>query len=173
MRIEQVMRRDLARIAPEEPLSRLVEWYANPGGRSRYTYVVDANGRLLGVVTMLELLNAFMDGGHGQDSSDEQELARIGRALEAKKCLPVSTLMRADLPTVAPDAPLLAARPLLRERGVTALPVVDAAGRLKGEVTRRLLLRLLDAMLRDPGLAALRTGCTQPDEGTGSEFFVG
>lgn len=178
MRIEQIMRRDPSRVAPEEPVSRLVEWYANPGGRSRYTYVVDADGRLVGVVTMLELLNAFVDAelleqaAHGAPSGDEA-LARMACALEAGKDAPVSTLMRQDLPTVVPDAPLMAAWPLLRQRAVTALPVVDADGRLVGEVTRRVLVRLLDALLRDPGLAELRRGCTRLGEGAGSEFFVG
>jgi CBS domain-containing protein len=177
MRIEQIMRFDPTKVAPEEPVSRLIEWYANPAGRSRYTYVVDRDGVLLGVVTMMELLNLFLepdvvDGQEKGDVSDAVALRRIGCALEEKKDLPVSRIMRLDLPTVRPEGLFLDARLLLRERKITALPVVDASGRLVGEVTRRVLVKLLDTMLRDPQLLTLKKDCKRLFDSQ-SEFFVG
>lgn len=165
-------------MGPEEPVSRLIEWYANPGGRSRYTYVVDDGGRLLGVVTMMELLGLFLDkdvvDGHEKGViRDEDALRRISCALMEKKDLPVSRIMRADLPTVRPDGLFLDARLLLRERKITALPVVNAEGVLVGEVTRRVLVKLLDTMLRDPELFTLKKDCKRLFESAGSEFFVG
>jgi len=177
MRIEQIMRHDPTRVGPDEPVSRLIEWYANPGSRSRYTYVVDQNGMLLGVVTMMEILSLFLeeDVVNGQEkgiTADNEALRRINCALMEKKDLPVSRIMRQDLPTVAHSGLFLDARLLLRERKITALPVVDAQGKLVGEVTRRVLVKLLDSMLRDPDLFNLKKDCKQLFE-TQSEFFLG
>lgn len=178
MRIEQIMRHDPTRVGPDEPVSRLIEWYANPGSRSRYTYVVDENGVLLGVVTMMEILGLFMEpevvcGHERSDISEDDALKRISCTLMDRKDTPVSRIMRHDLPTVAPGGLFLDARLLLRERKITALPVVDAGGVLVGEVTRRVLVKLLDTMLRDPELFTLKKDCKRLFESAGSEFFVG
>jgi len=177
MRIEQIMRHDPTKVSPEEPVSRLIEWYANPGGRSRYTYVVDQDGVLLGVVTMMELLGLFLekDVVEGQEKgivTDAEALRRISCTLMEKKDLPVARIMRTDLPTVAPSGLFLDARLLLRQRKITALPVVDANGVLVGEMTRRVLVKLLDTMLRDPDLFTLKKDCKRLFDSS-SEFFVG
>jgi len=177
MRIEQIMRHDPTRVGPEEPVSRLIEWYANPGSRSRYTYVVDPEGVLLGVVTMMEILGLFLekdvvDGHEKGIIADAEALRRISCALDEKKDLPVQRIMRKDLPTVAPSGLFLDARLLLRERKITALPVVDADGVLVGEITRRVLVKLLDTMLRDPDLFTLKKDCKRLFD-TSSEFFLG
>ena len=98
MRIEQIMRHDPTRVGQDEPVSRLIEWYANPGGHSRYTYVVDGDGKLLGVVTMMEILGLFIekDVVDGQEKgiiSDAEALRRVSCALDEKKDLPVSRIM--------------------------------------------------------------------------------
>ncbi len=178
MRIEQIMRHDPTRVGPDEPVSRLIEWYANPGSRSRYTYVVNGQGKLLGVVTMLDILGLFLEpevvDGHEKGAiSDAEATQRINSALQEKKNLPVSRLMRSDLPTVAPDGLFLEARQLLRERKITALPVVNADGVLVGEMTRRVLVKLLDTMLRDPNLFNLKKDCKHLFDSAGSEVFVG
>lgn len=177
MRIEQIMRHDPTRVGPDEPASRLIEWYANPGNRSRYTYVVDPEGALLGVVTMMEVLNLCLPpelvDDHEAGRADEAAvLARMQEALRAAQKTPVRGIMRGDLPVVRAGAFFLEARPLLRERRITALPVVDERGRLVGEITRRLLIRLLDTVLREPDALKLRKDCTRFFE-SGSEFFIG
>jgi len=177
MRIEQIMRHDPTRVGPDEPVSRLIEWYANPGSRSRYTYVVDGQGMLLGVVTMMEILGLFLDkdvvDGHEKGViADAEALRRISCALMEKKDLPVERIMRTDLPTVAPTGLFLDARLLLRERKITALPVVDGNGVLVGEITRRVIIKLLDTMLRDPDLFTLKKDCKRLFDSS-SEFFVG
>jgi len=177
MRIEQIMRYDPTRVGPDEPVSRLIEWYANPGSRTRYTYVVDEGGILLGVVTMMELLGLFMppdllDAQEQGAVSDAEAVRSISDALVCHKDLPVSRIMRTDLPTVAPSGLFLDARLLLRERKITALPVVDSRGVLVGEVTRRVLVKLLNTMLRDPDLLTLKKDFKNLFD-TSSEFFVG
>jgi CBS domain-containing protein len=178
MRIEQIMRHDPTRVGPDEPVSRLIEWYGNAGSRSRYTYVVDGKGKLLGVVTMLDLLALIMEpelvNEHEKGAiSDAEAIQRINCALLDKKHMPVSSLMRTDLPTVAPGGLFLEARQLLRERKITALPVVDADGVLVGEMSRRVLMKLLDTMLRDPNLFSMRKDCKHLFDSAGSEVFVG
>jgi len=177
MRIEQIMRHDPTRVGPDEPVSRLIEWYANPGSRSRYTYVVDGQGVLLGVVTMMEILGLFLekdvvDGHEKGVVADAEALRRISCALSEKKDLPVARIMRTDLPTVAPTGLFLDARLLLRERKITALPVVDGNGVLVGEITRRVIIKLLDTMLRDPELFTLKKDCKRLFDSS-SEFFLG
>jgi len=51
--------------------------------------------------------------------------------------------------------------------------VVDANGVLVGEITRRVLVKLLDTLLRDPELFTLKKDCKRLFESAGSEFFVG
>jgi len=177
MRIEQIMRHDPTRVGPDEPVSRLIAWYANPGNRSRYTYVVDKSGVLQGVVTMMELLGLFLPpelvDGHERDEIAEAEVIRkVLDSLKVNKDLPVRKIMRQDLPTVRAAGFFLEARLLLRERKITALPVVDSQGVLVGEVTRRVLIRLLDNLLRDPDLFRLKKDSKQIFETT-SEFFIG
>jgi CBS domain-containing protein len=177
MRVEQIMRHDPTRVGPDEPVSRLIEWYANPGNRSRYTYVVDKGGVLVGVVTMLELLGLFLppelvDAQESGALGEAETILRVKDALQANRNRPVRDLMRADLPTVRATSFFLDARLLLRERNVTALPVVDSQGVLVGEVTRRVLIRLLDSILRNPDLFELKKDSKQLFD-TSSEFFIG
>lgn len=177
MRIEQIMRHDPTRVGPDEPVQKLIGWYANPGNRSRYSYVVDERGKLLGVVTMMELLNLFLTpdlvAGHEVGQVTENEATRqLVQNLDSGRSTPVRQIMRKDLPTVRPGDFFLEARLLLRERKITALPVVDPAGVLMGEVTRRTLLRLLDMALREPALFSLKKD-SKSLFATTSEFFIG
>ncbi|OGR38781.1 MAG: hypothetical protein A2051_10695 [Desulfovibrionales bacterium GWA2_65_9] len=177
MRIEQIMRHDPTRVGPDEPVSRLIAWYANPGNRSRYTYVVDKKGVLQGVVTMMELLGLYfppelVDRHERGQTTEPQVIHTLLDSLKANKDKPVREIMRQDLPTVHATDFFLSARQLLRERKITALPVVDSQGVLVGEVTRRVLIRLLDSLLRDPDLFTLKKDSKQLFEAT-SEFFIG
>ena len=177
MRIEEIMRHDPTHVGPDEPVSRLIEWYANPGNRSRYTYVVDKDGLLVGVVTMLELLGLFftpelVEAYESGETAENEVVRTLLGVLNSRKQTPVRVIMLTDLPSVRASDFFLSVRQLLRERDIRALPVVDGQGVLVGEVTRRVLVRLLDSMLRDPDLFELKKDGKQVFE-TGSEFFIG
>jgi CBS domain-containing protein len=177
MRIEQIMRHDPTRVGPDEPVSKVVAWYANPGNRSRYTYVVDKKGVLKGVVTMMELLGLFLppalvDAHERGETAEPEVIHKVLESLKTNKNRPVREIMRTDLPTVHASSFFLDARLLLRERKITALPVVDGQGVLVGEVTRRVLLRLLDNILHEPDLFQLKKDNKHIFETT-SEFFIG
>jgi len=177
MRIEQIMRHDPTRVGPDEPVSKVVSWYANPGNRSRYTYVVDKEGVLKGVVTMLELLGLFLppelvNAQESGETAEPEVMRKVLESLKTNKDRPVREIMRTDLPTVHPSGFFLDARLLLRERKITALPVVDGQGVLVGEVTRRVLLHMLDNILHDPEMFQLKKDNKHLFETT-SEFFIG
>jgi CBS domain-containing protein len=177
MRIEQLMRFDPTRVGPDEPIENIIRWYANPGNRSRYTYVVDKDGVLLGVVTMMELLGQFMTpelvASHEKSAlAEDQVLDQLRCNLDARKAVPLREIMRRDLPTVRPGDFFLEARLLLRERKITALPVVNAQGVLVGEMTRRTLMALLEKLLREPDLFTLKKDCKNLFD-SGSEVFIG
>jgi CBS domain-containing protein len=111
--------------------------------------------------------------GHEQGKIKEKEvLHQVMGTLKTHKDKPAREIMRKDLPTVSASGFFLEARLLLRERKITALPVVDSQGVLVGEVTRRVLIRLLDTILRDPDLFLLKKDSKQLFEAT-SEFFIG
>lgn len=75
-----------------------------------YSYVVDRGGKLVGFVSLRDLILA-----------DEQT--------------PVGELMKTDLVSVSADADQEEAARIIRDYDLLALPVVDAAGRLVGIVT--------------------------------------
>ena len=177
MRIEQLMRFDPTRVGPDEPIENIIRWYANPGNRSRYTYVVDKDGVLLGVVTMMELLGHFMtpelvDSHEKGGLAEDQVIDQLRCNLDARKTVLMRDIMRRDLPTVRPGDFFLEARLLLRERKITALPVVNAQGVLVGEMTRRTLMALLEKLLREPDLFTLKKDCKNLFD-SGSEVFIG
>jgi magnesium transporter len=91
-----------------------------------YLYVVDAGGRLVGVVTLKDLLIA----------PPEARLADV---------------MRGDPVSVAADAPADGAVDVVAKYHFAALPVVDAGGRLLGIVTMDDVLR---RVLADAGRRA-------------------
>ncbi|WP_405595487.1 CBS domain-containing protein [Streptomyces sp. NBC_01410] len=109
--------------------------------------VLDDDGRVLGVVSESDLLVRQASAG-GAD--EEQQGPRHGRTAgsaadtrdDKREGLTAGLLMSAPAITVkAEDTVAKAARTMLR-RGVERLPVVDAADRLVGIVTRRDLLQV-------------------------------
>jgi CBS domain-containing protein len=59
-------------------------------------------------------------------------------------------LMTPDVVTVPPETPVVAVARLLSERGISAVPVTDGAGRLRGIVTEADLIRRLAGQEDEP-----------------------
>ncbi len=102
------------RVRPESSIDEALS-YLRKQAREKvetvyYGYVLDAEQRLLGVVSLRELFQAAPD----------------------KK---VSDVMRTDFVTVTEDTDQEAVGRLFSEHGLAAIPVVDGAGRMKGIVT--------------------------------------
>ncbi len=101
--------------------------------RIRHLPVTDADGRLIGIVTDRDIRSA-LPYSLIKDSSRKAEAEKV-------KDLKVMDIMTADPKTIGPHHTLQDALLLIQELRVGALPVVDKAGRLKGIISVRDLLR--------------------------------
>jgi CBS domain-containing protein len=90
--------------------------------RVRHMPIVDASGRLAGIVSRQDVREAFA-------------------ANKAKLALPTASVMRAEVFTVGPDATLASALAVLIDNKISALPVVDEQRRLLGILTDTDVLR--------------------------------
>jgi CBS domain-containing protein len=112
-------------VPPDEALG--VVWKTMTDRRFRHMPVVDAEGRLLGIVSQRDLLASARARGQSLDFTDER---------------PVSSVMHARIDTVEPECCAAeAARHMLRTKR-SCLPVVDGAGVLVGILTEADYLRM-------------------------------
>ncbi|CAN5792364.1 hypothetical protein BH11MYX4_BH11MYX4_42580 [soil metagenome] len=84
--------------------------------------VLDGEGRVVGILSDRDLLRAL--------------------AGDMRRVDPVGDVMSRQVVTVRPSTPAQEAAQLMLERGISALPVVDDAGKLCGIVTSRDFLRV-------------------------------
>ncbi len=101
--------------------------------------VLDAQGRLVGLLTRAELL-------HIDRLPRPEDSALVWRAFLA---LPLSEIMVTPIPAVTPDTLLRRLALALLHTGLPGLPVVDSGGALMGFVSRS---DLLTAVVHDPPL---------------------
>ena len=101
--------------------------------RIRHLPVIDADGRLIGIVTDRDIRSAL-------PYSMIKDPIRTAEA-EKVKNLKVMDIMTADPKTVGPHHTIQDALVLIQELRVGALPVVDKEGKLKGILSVRDLLR--------------------------------
>ncbi len=101
--------------------------------RIRHLPVIDADGRLIGIVTDRDIRSAL-------PYSMMKDPARTAET-EKVKDLKVMDIMTADPKTIGPHHTIQDALVLIQELRVGALPVVDKEGKLKGILSVRDLLR--------------------------------
>ncbi len=127
--VGDLMTRDVVTLAEHEDLD--LAGIIMRLGRIRHLPVVDAEGRLRGLVSHRDLLRAQIGAGDGPGAAQAQ-LARVA----------VSEVMQRDVTSVPGDRPLDEAARLMIEHKYGCLPVVDADGRLVGIVTETDFVRL-------------------------------
>lgn len=93
--------------------------------------VVDEEGRLVGVLSELDCIHRLVASAYDNDPTTTVERG-----------------MSSQLRTVEPDTDLLTVAHFFLNNAVRRLPVVDATGRLLGQISRRDLLRALDSVMR-------------------------
>ena len=139
MTIASIMNPRIATTGPDEGFIDLLKTMRSKP--SRLLHVVAKDGKLLGVISNYDLLKVmlpfYMDSNLAKAVAFDEEFAR--RTLQENKGLTAKDIMVADCVTLTEDAHFLEAEALLKEKGVNALSVVDAAGRAVGEVTRKAL----------------------------------
>lgn len=101
--------------------------------RIRHLPVVDADNRLLGIVTDRDIRSA-MPYSLFKDPTNELEREKFSR-------LKINDVMTTDPKTISPGYTIQDALLLIEEMRVGALPVIDEQGKLKGIISVRDLLR--------------------------------
>jgi CBS domain-containing protein len=106
--------------------------------------VVDNDGKVIGVVSdadmlLKEALNGAVGGGHGPVIGMLHRKAR-----EKAQGITAGDLMTSPAVIVRPDDAVEHAARLMCDRRLRQLPVVDAAGRLAGMITRTDVLAVFD-----------------------------
>ncbi len=125
LKVGDIMRRDVTLIARTTPLPEIVSTFLH--SRSLFLYVGDEEGRLLGVVDIHDIKEAF----------PERELSNLVIAAD----------LVVEIPFVTPLEPLTSVNEKLWFRDVGQLPVVQSANDRKflGVVTQRDLLAAFDS----------------------------
>lgn len=131
MFVTEMMKTDLVAITPETSLAEAKELMEK--GNFRHLPVVDADGKLVGIVTDRDMRDAhpssLLDDESYQKTLDKVLKHTIGEIMTAK---PI---------TVAPYYTLQDTLLIIGKKKVGALPVVDEEGYLKGIMSTRDLLR--------------------------------
>lgn len=156
--VGHVMRREVHTVTPETTVRQAAGMLLELGIKS--LPVVAPDGRLLGIVTLGDLLRraavalrpSMVEGI--PDAEMREYLERL--ATGDQTCRDVMT---SDVVSVDPDAPVTDAISLVTKHHVKRLPVVSTDGRLVGIVSRDDLLRTL-AGIAQTGDVALRRAVT-------------
>jgi len=127
--IETIMRTEFASLRPEDRLDLADQ--VMKLGRVRHLPVLDGDGRVVGIVSNRDLLEASLTSVLSFESSERRGFLRsIG----------VSEVMTADVETVGPLTPLVVAAGRLIRNKIGCLPVVREDGTMIGLVTETDLL---------------------------------
>ncbi|MFD0888084.1 CBS domain-containing protein [Streptosporangium algeriense] len=149
MLVREVMTTDVVTVGPADPVRRAVRVLY--GHDVTAAPVLDGDGRLVGVVSEMDLLR-------GEFERDPRSSARIVLGHSAPAPYTVSDVMTSEVTTVTETTDVTAAIDLMICRRVKSLPVTREE-RVVGMLSRRDLLALLarpDGDIRADVLAALR-----------------
>jgi CBS domain-containing protein len=145
VKVAEVMRREVATVRPESPLSQVVELLLDKDFTA--VPVIDNDGRLVGMVSDHDLLTR---GGMKiaislKKATDLEFVRDLQESLENSK-RQVSEVMTTEVVNVTPDTGLGKAARLMVERQLKRLPVVDANRKLVGIVGRIDILNTIAAV---------------------------
>lgn len=153
--IAEIMRTEFASLRPEDRLDLADQ--VMKLGRVRHLPVLDGDGRLVGIVSNRDLLEASLTSVLAFETSERRGFLRsIG----------VSEVMTSDVETVAPETPLgVAAGRIIRNK-IGCLPVVRDDRTMVGLVTETDLL--IAAYLPESGPGAVEAA-REPGDASGAE----
>lgn len=123
------MTRQPQTVAPGLALSELERMFA---ARDFNAFPVVESGRMVGLVTKLDFLKAFVFTTQQIMPHYDQLMTRT-----------VADVMTRDVVHVSPEAPLTKVLETMIERRARSFPVVDAGGALVGVIAREDLMRAL------------------------------
>lgn len=131
MFVTEMMKTDLVAVTPETSISEATALMEK--GNFRHLPVVDADGKLVGIVTDRDMRDA-----HPSSLLDEESYQKT---LDKVMQHTIGEIMTAEPITVAPYYTLQDTLLIIGKKKVGALPVVDEEGYLKGIMSTRDLLR--------------------------------
>jgi acetoin utilization protein AcuB len=131
MFVTEMMKTDLVAVNPETKLSEAKSLMEK--GNFRHLPVMDAEGKLVGIVTDRDMRDA-----HPSSLLDEESYQKT---LERVMQHTIAEIMTKDPITIAPFYTLQDTLLIIGKKKVGALPVVDEEGHLKGIMSTRDLLR--------------------------------
>ena len=134
--VQDVMTSTVVTVADSAPFKEIVRLMQVHGVSA--LPVVDAEGRLAGIVSEADLLPKEASETDGEHHLFGPRRKRADKA----RGLVAAQLMSAPVVAVGPDATLREAARLILERKVKRLPVVDDGGRIIGIVSRADLLKV-------------------------------
>ena len=137
--VEEIMNMDvwdLPTIAEGEPLTSLLSIL----GRRGYAYVLDDEGKLVGIVTAKDILHIIAPRGISYTLAGTSYL----RGISATK---VGEIMRKRVITARKGEKIKNILRKMRDFNVRRIPVVDEEGKLLGEVSLTSLLSLYAQLL--------------------------
>lgn len=143
MKIKDMMQTDPVLISPDTDFHSLFCRFSSIPGS--LLIVVDDDKRLLGVVTSYDVLRRmvphYMDSHLASTLTDDELLVK--NAFTRSAGLTARDVMVTNVLYVAAGDPFMRAKAIINDRGINALPVVDAEGRVVGEVCRKDVLAYL------------------------------
>ncbi|MDR2549504.1 MAG: DUF190 domain-containing protein [Desulfobulbus sp.] len=138
--VGDILRRDTLAVPADTPIDRLIP-AINTNDLQRVA-VVDADGKLLGMIADSDLLGYFKPDPEGLHALFSRLALPLGKDLAHRLAnTTAGEIMRTDHPTVRETVAIEEAIRLMIEQRLKRLPVVDDNGRFQGMVSRDSLLR--------------------------------
>ncbi len=143
--VGHIMERDVSQVQADTPLLEVVRTMSAIG--TQRAVVVDAGGKLAGMVFDADLLQVFSEHKAGQWSQllSHLPLAEIAKRhreyIDQSKHHTAADVMKTDTITIREDVRIEEAVNIMIEYGIKRLPVVDQAGVFLGLVSRDAVLR--------------------------------
>ncbi len=128
IRAADIMSRDLITVGPDAPIDRV--WELLRYHRVSALPVIDLTRRVLGMVTLLDFIR------HANPASPLGLREALKRALAPARPQRAAEIMTRPVITVRAEQHVVELVPLLSDRGLHRVPVVDAEGRLLGMIAQ-------------------------------------
>ena len=150
MKIREIMNKDVRTVTPDTSLAELARLFADTGIHG--APVVDAENRLVGIVTESDVLNATKTKyvkynlvypsihQFGMEFKEGVAYEELVKAFDEVKHVPVSQIMTRKVVTAGPDDLVEDITPMMVQKKINRIPVVDK-GRVVGIITREDILR--------------------------------
>ncbi|MEM4728454.1 MAG: CBS domain-containing protein [Thermoplasmata archaeon] len=148
MRVSEIMNREVKTVRPEQSLADVARLFVE--NHIHGAPVVDAENRLVGIVTESDILNAtkakyirynlVYPSIHQFGLDFKENYSEIARAFEEVKSVPVSEIMTRKVVAVAPGDSVEEVASMMVRKKINRVPVVER-GKVVGILTRGDILR--------------------------------